>query len=479
MKKIMLLLASACVVAACQYEPVIREGNPSASFDAQAIEAVQGETVTVTGTASDPAGILAIAIKAATWDFSKDIDLSKYTPSEYAFSADVVIPESASVGSGEVTVTVTSAVSGTATASCTITVSEKPAPVVDTEAPVITMNSPATASTEESYAFSLTFSDDVGIIECWPKLHITKGWAAYPTMNGEAYDTNGYSLTVSGKETTFTYDLMFPEGGTYDVIVYDSNDGVSDGIHTLERADDWSIAKFTIEVAYPESSDTDAPVITMNSAASATLGQPYTLSLTFADESGISQCWPLVKVYCGEVLPQEWVDNWNGWWPEVSGTSITVEQAVTFTQAGEYKVWIDPVTDAVGNATEGQDWFTITVEEGSSEPTYLTLDQLPSSLSLSLEGGLATYTLYMKGERTDDTTYTGVEFDLYDSAWNKLVPYGCTNAWDWGEWGMYGKASYQFDKVISFDTAGFYYLYIGEKWGADGYAGHQIDITVE
>lgn len=361
MKKHTLILAAAILLAACQYEPKIEPGTQTISFGEEALSAHPGETVTVTGTAEDPAGIRSISLQATACDFSRTIDLSAWEPVSYTFSADVVIPESVTPGDYEFTATI-SGLSGSQTQTQTITVTEAPPPVIDEEAPVITLDSPLTAQVGEPYAFSLTFSDDVGIIECWPKLHITKGWSEYPTVDGNAYNTDGYSITVSGEKTTYTCTLDFPSGGTYDVIVYDSSEGVSDGIHTLERADDWSIAKFSIEVSRPASSDTEAPTITMNSAATAVLGQPYTLSLTFSDEGGMEQAWPKVTVACGDVMPQELVDNWNGWWPEVSGTSVTVEQALTFTQAGVYQVHIESVTDLAGNKSEDKDWFTITVQ---------------------------------------------------------------------------------------------------------------------
>ena len=476
MKKSIILITSALLVIACNYEPVPKVGEPSVIFDTDAVSGYPGETVTVTGTAADPAGLAGITLKVGDWNYSESREFTEYAPSSYAFSFDVVIPESAAAPA-RMEVTAFSAVSGNAVKSLEITLTEKPEPVVDLEAPVITMDSPAEAKVGESYEFSLTFSDDVGIIECWPKLHITKGWSDYPTVDGNAYDTNGYSIIVSGSKTTFTCTLDFPSGGTYDVIVYDSTEGVSDGIHTLERAEDWSIAKFTIEVERPASSDTEAPSITMNSPSTAVLGEPYTLSLTFSDDGGMEQAWPKVTVACGDVMPQELVDNWNGWWPEVNGTSVTVEQPLTFTQAGVYQVHIESVTDLAGNHSEEKDWFTITVSDGA--PAYLTLDELPASLTLTLDNGLASYTLYIKGNIPEGTTSEGVEFDLYDGAWTKLVPYGCTNTWDWGNWDMWGQTDYTLERTISFDTAGFYYLYIGEKWSGGGYNGHQIDITVQ
>lgn len=475
-RRSIILFAAALASAACNYEPVPKEGEPSVSFDADAVSGYPGETVTVTGTAADPAGLSGVTLRIADWNYSDSREFTAYAPASYAFSFDVVIPETAS-SPATVEVSAVSLVSGTANQSITLTLTEKPQPVVDLEAPAITLDSPAEAKVGEPYEFSLTFSDDVGIIECWPKLHITKGWSDYPTVDGNAYNTDGYSITVSGKKTTFSCTLDFSSGGTYDVIVYDSSEGVSDGIHTMERADDWSIAKFTIEVERPASLDTEAPSIAMNSPETAVLGEPYTLSLTFSDEGGMEQAWPKVTVACGDVMPQELVDNWNGWWPEVSGTSVTVEQALTFTQAGVYQVHIESVTDLAGNKSEEKDWFTITVSEAA--PAYLTLDELPATLTLSLEGGLASYTLYIKSTIPEGTTSEGVEFDLYDSAWTKLVPYGCTNTWDWGNWDMWGQTDYTLERTISFDTAGFYYLYIGEKWSGGGYNGHQIDITVQ
>ena len=446
-KKHTLILAAASLLAACQYEPKIETGTPDVIFEEEALSAHPGETVTVIGTAEDPAGIRSISLQATACDFSRTIDLSAWEPVSYTFSADVVIPESVTPGDYEFTATI-SGLSGSQTQKQTITVTEAPPPVIDEEAPVITLDSPLTAKVGEPYDFSLTFSDDVGIIECWPKLHITKGWSDYPTMDGAAYDTGGYSLTVSGKETTITYTLVFPSGGDYQVIVYDSTDGISDGIHTLERADDWSVATFTISVERPASSDTEAPTITMNSPATAVLGQPYTLSLTFADESELETAWPLVKVYCGDVMPQELVDNWNGWWPEVSGSSVTVEQALTFPQAGEYKVWIDPVSDKAGNATEGKEWFTIIVSDGSApvvEPPSVTM----TSAGTATVGVPYTLTIDFSAPKG------------FVENWPKITVWGNFDPWpkpldnDW--FTLAGAStSYQYAKDVTFSAAGEY-----------------------
>ena len=459
---VLTVLASA---AACQYEPKIVSGEPSVVLDAEHIETVQGETVTVTGTATDPAGIRSITLKADTWGYTREIDLSPYIPSQYVFSAEVPIPESAAVGSGNFSVTVLSAVSGTATASCAIDVDKKPEPVLDAAPPVITLDSPVTAKVGEPYEFSLTFSDDVGIIECWPKLHITKGWSDYPTVNGEAYDMGGYSLTVSGASTTFTYTLLFPSGGTYDVIVYDSDNGVSDGVHTLDRADDWSIAKFTIDVEFPESSDKEAPTITMNSPSTAVFGEPYTLSLTFADEGGMGQAWPLVKVYCGDVYPKELAENWNGWWPEVSGTSVTVEQVLTFTQAGEYKVWIDPVTDLSGNSSEGKEWFTINVTEGSVPPPADPISVKMTSAGTASVG--VPYTVEIQFEAAAGFVENWPKISL----WGDFDPWPTLISQDWFTLSG-GSTSYTYTKEVTFTTPGSYVLGVyadADFFDADGH----------
>lgn len=378
-------------------------------------------------------------------------------------ASEVISEEISFAAAGDYTLslTVTDITGNTESAATVVTVWP-----TDTEAPVITYNGTADLSfTLDAASVDWTFAANVSDNQRLAGMQVylvSPDWAT--TYYNETPDVAGLA------SYDYSHTFSFTETGDYMLYVY-----VNDASTTVQS---WGNSAELYVNIHVKSPDAEAPSIVMNSPATVKLGDPYTLSLTFADESGIPECWPKICVYNGNgTEPTEIASNWHGWWPTVSGTSVTAELALTFTEAGEYKVWIDPVTDAVGNATEGKEWFTISVTD--STPTYLTLDQLPTSLNLSRVGGVASYTLYMKGERTDATTYTGVEFDLYDSAWNKLVPYGCTNTWDWGEWGMYGKASYQLDKVISFDTAGFYYLYIGEKWGTDGYAGHQIDITVE
>ena len=535
--------AAACILAACQYGPVLESGDPSVTFDAENIFAYPGETVTVAGVASDPAGIRSIMLEAGDCDYFREIDLSKANPVSYAFSADIVIPEDASA-SVPFAVTVISSVSGTITGTLSVSIAS------DSDKPVFTSEFPAQITRDIANWNKITLGVSVK-----DNLELSK-------VNFKCGDIDR-DVPVSGTEDSISEELEFTQAGDFTLV-----------ITVYDKMDNSSSVQIPVTVL---DSDTVSPEGTpsLPSTVVASVGSTYALAVTFTDNVAVSY----YRVY---LYSADWsdkiMDEYYSDLGDASSLDVSLNIEVPATEgAYNFAIWaydpagnywgsestmvvtgsnpfiVTPIPSALDvHEEEGvfaytlstvvasskglasyryylysEDWascyFDETITEGvagenvaspykemtfpaegsynlalwvydfdggcaknectvtvhGSDPVYLTLEQLPETLNLTLEDGIATHTLYMKGERTDDSTYTGVEFDLYDTSWTKLIPYGCANTWDWGDWSMYGESSYQIDKVITFDTAGSYYLYIGEKWGSDGYAGHQINITVE
>ena len=132
-------------------------------------------------------------------------------------------------------------------------------------------------------------------------------------------------------------------------------------------------AEYDIYLTDTEITDNTAPTVELLSAVTAQVNVPYTLTLKFYDEGGFANCWPKINLYNGNgTEPAEIAANWDGWWPEIPADvteyTVTTEgdasvPQLTFTEAGEYKVWIQDAKDKAGNFIEAKEWFTITVTE--------------------------------------------------------------------------------------------------------------------
>ncbi|MGM9785952.1 MAG: hypothetical protein ACI3ZS_03870 [Candidatus Cryptobacteroides sp.] len=225
--------------------------------------------------------------------------------------------------------------------------------VTDTQAPAISIESPADGleltiddqTGKVSCSFKATVSDDVALQALQVYL-IAPDWSV--VYSSETIGLSG--KTTEAVERTFE----FSTSGSY-AIYYYLND-CSTSVQSWGNAIEGTIC-FTVVT-----NDNDAPEIVMNSASSCRLGDTYTLSLTISDRTGIAECWPWIKVYNENgTEPTEIKNNWSGWWPTVSGTECTVSQTLTFTEEGNYKVYIPEITDLAGNSTEAKEWFTIVV----------------------------------------------------------------------------------------------------------------------
>ncbi len=147
----------------------------------------------------------------------------------------------------------------------------------------------------------------------------------------------------------------------------------------------------------------ESPIsIVMTSAPEATVGVPYTLGVTFSDTAGsLQKAWPKVVAHKNwTVFPAEMAANWNGWWPEVSGSRTEAQISLTFTEAGEYEVMVyGPLTDGTHTfdpeGTDGLLLGTIAVSAGESGGTDVVRTGLADGFydisftaSRSLSGGV-------------------------------------------------------------------------------------------
>ena len=226
--------------------------------------------------------------------------------------------------------------------------------VTDSEDPVLTLESGNPVSEilgdgeTYTYKFKATVSDNfqLGALKL---MLITPDWAT-------TYET--YDVDLSGKASeTVEHDFVISSRGSYQIYYYLSD--ISTSVQSWGNDIDGYI-DITLS-----SADSDAPFAECLSPLCVAFGSSYTLDLKFTDESGIDEnAWPKITVYNENgTQPTEIVDNWGGWWPSLTGTECTVSQPLTFTEAGTYKVWIDPLKDLVGNTSDGAEWFEIYVLE--------------------------------------------------------------------------------------------------------------------
>lgn len=153
----------------------------------------------------------------------------------------------------------------------------------------------------------------------------------------------------------------------------------------------------------------ESPIsIVMTSEPEAIVGVPYTLSITFSDSAGsIQKAWPKVVAHKNwTVFPSEMAANWNGWWPEVSGSRTDASFSLTFTEAGEYEVAVyGPLTDGVNtfdpDGTQGLVLGTISVsagESGGSDFTRTGLSDGYYDISFTASRGLSGGVVYVEAQ---------------------------------------------------------------------------------
>lgn len=211
----------------------------------------------------------------------------------------------------------------------------------DTTLPTATLLSAATATTGVPYTLRVQVSDNMKLSGTAAFLITDSAWSSYYTDiwdHSASTGTSGnyYQFSTDGSGNwIFETTVTFASAGTYVV-----------GTELYDYAGNGAWPNLNITVSDP-AGETDAPEVVMNSGSSATVGTPYTLSLTFSDATGIVKCWPKVVVHKNwNVYPTEIAENYNGWWPEVSGTSCTQTIDLTFTESGDYTVVAyGPITD--------------------------------------------------------------------------------------------------------------------------------------
>lgn len=96
MRRILIFLTLAALLFACDKKRPT--GDPSFSYDQSEMTVSPGETVSISGTAKDPAGIAVIELSCAPFNFSKIIDLTAEYPNEYEVSVSFTVPDDATKG---------------------------------------------------------------------------------------------------------------------------------------------------------------------------------------------------------------------------------------------------------------------------------------------------------------------------------------------------------------------------------------------
>ncbi|MGM9735575.1 MAG: hypothetical protein ACI4TM_00275 [Candidatus Cryptobacteroides sp.] len=175
------------------------------------------------------------------------------------------------------------------------------------------------------------------------------------------------SFPVSGTVASADYTLDYAVTGSYLFVAYATD--------AAGNTSSWWNTSVTITES---SEDTTPPSVTLKSSVSATVGETYTLVVNFADESGISTCYPKVCVESGDwnvypaivgSLPSGYWANASGnWGTTVSGTDFDFTLDLSFPTAGEYNVWVyEVISDSAGNSTSSSLSLGSITVSGSAE----------------------------------------------------------------------------------------------------------------
>jgi hypothetical protein len=330
MKKILSIISLAILtLTACNKEK-LDGAAPVITPDAESLEAILGATLSLKGTVTAENGISSFTITNNTYGIDKSYSF-EVAPVSYGFVCEFAVPEG---GASDENILISVTDAAGKTSDCTVLVRfvrDVTSPVVSLDREVSLNADPSTGVA--SYTLSATFLDDQQLD------HVT---VSCPAL--------GLSINEPLQGTSASWSCVIEDiaAGSYEIEmkVYDLTGNVT-----------------TETVSLTVALDSEPPSITMTSSSTAVLGEPYTLKLTITDASGIPKCWPKVSVYNENgTQPTEIKNNWGGWWPQVSGTETHASQLLTFTEAGTYSVWIDPIADNSGNTTEGKVWFTILVQ---------------------------------------------------------------------------------------------------------------------
>lgn len=233
--------------------------------------------------------------------------------------------------------------------------------------PTAEMTSATEATTGTPYTLSITFADDSGLAGCWPQVEVCTADGYYPPVFANNYNGWWPALTVNEKSQTMELVIDFDKAGEYIV-------KITKDLKDINNNDAGALTLGTITVTgedVEKEEDTTAPVITLKGAATAKVGQEYTLEIELTDEGGFKQCWPKVQMY-QNFDPWGHLEDANTWWFELAtgSTSYTFSKTVTPTAAGEYVVYVGvddetnyPIVDLAGNKAVTGNLFTITVIE--------------------------------------------------------------------------------------------------------------------
>lgn len=298
-----------------------------------------------------------------------------------------------------------------------------------------------------------------------PVQYALDAWVSGTAAEGEAlwYEVKAYNAdwsvileefpTIAVSPEKVFRNFTFETPGTYYVYLYVKS---GDSANAQYAGVDITI------VVKQAGAETNPPTAEMTSATTATTGTPYTLSITFADDSGLAGCWPQVEVCTADgYYPPYFVNNWYGWWPALTANekSQTMELQIEFDKAGEYLVKITKDLKDINNNDAGVLTIgTITVTGGDVEKEEDTV--------------VPKITLKSAGTAKVGQEYT-LEIELTDEGgfkqcWPKVQMYQNFDPWthleDAATWWFElatGTTSYTFTKTVTPTTAGEYIVYVG------------------
>lgn len=335
----------------CTISLVADETAPTVTLNKYAYVNADYNVCAVYGTVSDETGLESVILTVGS--VSETITLS---------GTEAEISKLLSIGElteGTLTATVKDRAGNTASATTTL-VNDVTGP----EAEEVTVPGATIIDASGSVAvpFKINFTDDYGL--GYVKIGLfDSGWNSL-TIGAEGADEEGYFLYEFDGALTGTLEHTFNLTATGNYIVYVWCEDNSIG--QAKALDDMWGNSFGKEYDFvfltEEPTDTEAPVLTLLSANTVAVNTDYKLQIKVTDNVGLTEQWPVVKIW-GNFDP--WPTALDHWMTiPADATEYTYESdTFQFTAAGEYKVWINAITDTSLNAAGNADVFTITVTE--------------------------------------------------------------------------------------------------------------------
>ncbi|MEK7632767.1 MAG: YCF48-related protein [Patescibacteria group bacterium] len=247
----------------------------------------------------------------------------------------------------------------------------------DTTAPTVGTPSPLTAVAGSAKTFSVSYSDDVGVVSC--TMHTDDGTVAMALSSGTA-----------------SVSAMFDTAGSYT--------GYATCLDAAGNTGTGATATVVVSVA---STDATGPTVGSVTPTTATQNTATTFSVTATDASGIYGCYLMVD------------GNAQGAMTALSSTSSTYTRSYTSASSGTLSVyaWCG---DVIGNVGTGST-TTVTVAAAAATttdrvaPTVGAITPLTATedtavrlyASVADSGGMGTCTLYVNSTNIGSMTISG------------------------------------------------------------------------